>query len=179
MLKELKEFPWYITDQGVIISKKTGKPRIFTKSNAGYYFVNYTSKNGTINRSVHRLVAETYIGEIPKGYCVNHKDGNKTNNRVSNLEIVTYKENIRHAHATGLRKGAPGETNSMSKLTDAKATQLIYDLLAGMTNDVAGEKYGLHPRYVSLIRHKRRWKTLWQSIEGSTTIESTRKSGSE
>lgn len=179
MFKEMKEFPWIITDQGVIISKKTGKPRKLTKNNAGYYFVSYTSKSGTINRFVHRLVAETFIGEIPKGYCVNHKDGNKTNNCVDNLEIVTYKENTRHAIETGLRKGSPGEKNSMAKLDDAKATQLIHDLLNGMSNDEAGEKYGLHPRYVSLIRHKRRWKTLWRHIEGSTTIESTLKSESK
>lgn len=178
MFKEMKEFPWIITDQGVIISKKTGKPRIFTKNNCGYYFVTYSSKNGTINRFVHRLVAENFIGEIPEGYCVNHKDGNKTNNTVDNLEIVTFKENIRHAHETGLRKGAPGEQNSMAKLDDAKATQLIYDLLNGMSNGEAGKKYGLHSGYVSLIRHKRRWKTLWQHIEGSTTIESTQKCGS-
>lgn len=58
----------------------------------------------------------------------------------------------------------------MSKLTNMEATNLIYDLIAGMNNVEAGEKYSLHPRYVSLIRHKRRWKTLWDRIERSTTI---------
>lgn len=121
---------------------------------------------------MHRLVAECYIGEIPEGYCVNHKDGNKLNNRAENLEIVTYKENSQHALRMGLRVGDSGEKNSMAKLSDERATHLIRDLQAGMTNDEAGEKYKLHARYVSLIRHKRRWKTLWQQLEGSTTIES-------
>lgn len=101
---------------------------------------------------------------------VNHIDGNKLNNHVRNLEIVTPKENTLHAMKIGLMSGQPGESNSMSKLTDSEATNLIYDLLAGMNNVEAGEKYSLHPRYVSLIRHKRRWKTLWDRIERSTTI---------
>lgn len=55
---------------------------------------------------VHRLVAEAWIGSIPEGYEVNHKDANKWNNKVSNLEIVTKSENIRHAFENGLNEGA-------------------------------------------------------------------------
>lgn len=172
MIKEVLNFPWYITDSGVVISKKTNKPRAFGVSRGGYYFVTYTSPTGTKNKHVHRLVAESFIGQIPEGYCVNHKDGNKKNNRLENLEIVTFSENIRHAVRTGLKCGDAGESNSMSKLSNDEATQLILDLLSGMSNSDAGDKYKLHPRYVSLIRHKRRWKSLWQQVEGSTTIES-------
>lgn len=55
--------------------------------------------------NIHRLVAETYL-DIPEGKNleVNHKDGNKWNNNLSNLEWVTQKENIAHAREV-LRKG--------------------------------------------------------------------------
>lgn len=43
--------------------------------------------------SIHRLVYETFIGEIPNGYDINHIDENKTNNRVDNLNLMTHKEN--------------------------------------------------------------------------------------
>ena len=60
------------------------------------------SKNGQVR--VHRLVAQCFIGDCPDGYEVNHKDGNKTNNSVHNLEYVTSKENSIHAVKTGLIK---------------------------------------------------------------------------
>ncbi|KAA6472143.1 HNH endonuclease signature motif containing protein [Bacillus swezeyi] len=171
MMKEVEEAPWWITESGIIISKKLNKPRKTFVTPHGYEMIGYTHpQKGTQNFLVHRLVAKYYICEIPEGMFVNHKDGNKLNNHVSNLEIVTPKENTLHAFKFGLNSGQPGESNSMSKLTDEQATNLIYDLLAGMSNNEAGEKYSLHPRYVSLIRHKRRWKTLWDRIERSTTI---------
>lgn len=51
---------------------------------------------------VHRLVAELFISAIPQGMQVNHKDGDKGNNHVSNLEVVSAKENVKHMHDTGL-----------------------------------------------------------------------------
>jgi len=51
---------------------------------------------------VHRLVYQTHIGQIPEGYQINHKNGNKTDNTLSNLELTTPKENQRHAINSGL-----------------------------------------------------------------------------
>ena len=49
---------------------------------------------------IHRVVAEVFdIGDI-EGLCVNHKDGEKSNNAVANLELVTYSENHKHAFKT-------------------------------------------------------------------------------
>jgi hypothetical protein len=53
---------------------------------------------------IHQLVMAAFQGAIPDGYEVNHKDGNKLNNRLSNLEYVTRSENSRHAISLGLRK---------------------------------------------------------------------------
>jgi len=50
--------------------------------------------------SPHRLVVEHFIGKITKGLEVNHKDGNKHNNRVTNLEIVSKSENEKHKYHT-------------------------------------------------------------------------------
>lgn len=53
---------------------------------------------------VHRVVYELFVGPIPKGYDINHIDGNKFNNNVCNLEAVTRSENQNHAFRTGLNK---------------------------------------------------------------------------
>lgn len=68
------------------------------------------SKDGQIGYfMIHRLVAIHFILNPDNKPCVNHKDGNKWNNHVSNLEWVTYKENNGHAMKTGLRTHVLGD----------------------------------------------------------------------
>ena len=64
--------------------------RLTGKNNAGYFII-HLEKCMTI----HRIVAETFLGSIPEGYDVDHIDGDKSNNSVTNLEIVTHQENMR------------------------------------------------------------------------------------
>lgn len=53
-------------------------------------------------RPVHQLVAGAFLGACPEGLEINHIDGNQLNNRMENLEYITHRENILHAHRTGL-----------------------------------------------------------------------------
>ena len=64
----------------------------------GYLRVKMNNKS----YEIHRIVAKFYLGEMPKGLCVNHKDGNKLNNKPSNLEYITIAENIKHSIRMGL-----------------------------------------------------------------------------
>ncbi|WP_034300676.1 HNH endonuclease signature motif containing protein [Bacillus cihuensis] len=68
-------------------------------------YLPYKSPNGYLHvygDLAHRLVVEAFIGPIPKGRVVNHINGRKLDNRDCNLEIVTYRQNTRHAIRTGL-----------------------------------------------------------------------------
>lgn len=101
------------------------KPK--TKKN-GYKEVSLNfglNKNGT-SKYVHRLIAQTFLGDIPKGHNVNHKDGNKSNNSLSNLEIVTFSENQKHAYKLGLIKNNPqkGSKHFLSKTTEEEVLKI-------------------------------------------------------
>jgi hypothetical protein len=70
----------------------------------GYLYVNLCRKSKKKLVQVHRLVAAAFLG-LTDGMVVNHIDGCKTNNHVTNLEVVTRSENTRHAIRTGLMRG--------------------------------------------------------------------------
>lgn len=72
-------------------------------NSVGYPQVDITYSGNRKTRAVHRIVAEAFLGPCPVGMQVNHIDGDKTNNNVSNLEYVTGIENAHHAMRTGLR----------------------------------------------------------------------------
>lgn len=70
----------------------------------GYKVVVLANKGHLKQFLVHRLVAETFL-DNPNNYEeINHKDGNKLNNDISNLEFCTYSENLKHAYKNDLRK---------------------------------------------------------------------------
>ena len=84
----------------------------------GYLCVNLCGEGKNVKLKVHRIVAETFIDNPKNKKEVNHINGNKTDNRVENLEWCSHKENIQHAFRTGLRKTGTNATNSKLSVDD-------------------------------------------------------------
>lgn len=82
-----------------------GKMLNLTDNGNGYLRIRLQSETNEKAYYVHQLVAKAFIENVNFKNNINHKDGNKKNNNVSNLEWVTHKENNIHAVATGLTTG--------------------------------------------------------------------------
>lgn len=95
----IKGFEDYlINKEGVVFSTKRSAVLKTDLTNVGYKRVTLCNEGQTLRMSVHKLVALTYLDGYKEGLVVNHKDGNKLNNHVSNLEWVTHSQNRKHAH---------------------------------------------------------------------------------
>ena len=96
----------------------------YTLNNRGYHSVGIRRKT----HMVHRLVAQAFVPNPDSKPFVNHIDGNKLNNHVSNLEWCTVQENNQHARETGLHKQAVGhKIQYQSKASKAKALANLKD----------------------------------------------------
>lgn len=107
---------YYITDTGKVYTNSRG----FLEQIKGYICNNYNyvhiyKEGKRQNIKVSRLVAMTYIPKLDLTFnIVNHIDGNKLNDNVSNLEWTTISGNTKHAYSTGLAKNAKGIEDSQS-----------------------------------------------------------------
>lgn len=90
-------------EDGIIVSRfgRVIKPQL---SNVGYIRVELNNSGAGKKYSLHRLLAEAFIPNPDAKPVVNHKDGDKTNNSLDNLEWATQSENQKHAYRLGLQK---------------------------------------------------------------------------
>lgn len=106
-----KEYPfnknYIVYDDGRIYSKRFKKFLTPKVNHDGYHRIQIWKDNKCKYIAWHRIIAETFIPNPKNKPVINHIDGDKTNNYVSNLEWCTQSENIQHAFKTGLSKTKP------------------------------------------------------------------------
>ena len=132
-----------IYPNGTIVVLERVKPT--HKSFNGYVMVSIDNKKDSKPYYLHRLVAETFLPRIKGKEFVNHIDGNKQNNDLTNLEWCTHKENLEHAWRLGLRKkfvSLAGERNGNSKLRDSQIEK-IKKLKGKQTLSKTAKQFGI------------------------------------
>jgi hypothetical protein len=105
---------------------------------------------------VHRLVGLHFIPNPENKPEVNHKKGIKTDNRASQLEWNTHGENIRHAHATGLKKNLSGESHPRTSLKHIDVINIRKLYSTGTTLKELSKKY------------KTKYCTIWALVKGKS-----------
>ena len=86
----------------------------------GYLFVLLSVNGVTKNCMIHRLVAETFLHKVDENLEVNHIDGNKENNSVTNLEWCTRSYNLKHSIDNGLRYSQCNIIRGVTMITPTK-----------------------------------------------------------
>ena len=128
-------------------------------SNRGYKRVSL-SKNGSAKKhSIHRLVAISFICNKFEKPCVNHKNGDKLDNRVDNLEWVTYSENEIHSISVLGKTYARGGQLPQTKLTESQVIEIKYILREESFINLSklGRKYNVSRKNISAIRDGKSW----------------------
>lgn len=141
MWKQIRNYNYEINQEGLIRNIKTGKFRKGFKRKDGYVGVQlYLGK--VVNFQLHRLIAEVFIPNPEGKQYINHKNSNRSDNSLDNLEWVTFEENVKHGYESGYASNK-GSKNGFSVLKEKdvleirrkrKEEKLTYQQLANIYN---------------------------------------------
>jgi hypothetical protein len=164
--KFIKIEGYSISNTGKFRNDKTGKILKTYVGATGYYVVNI-KPNGRIGKSyslkIHRLIAEAFIPNPENNPHINHKDGNKLNNIIENLEWITHHKNVLHAKENNLLKFSDGETNGQSVLTEEEVKYIRkmyipFDRKYGMR--ALSRKFNVHHATIERICNNITWNKI-------------------
>jgi len=131
-----------------------------TPDRAGYLRVVLYRGGKRFRVYVHRLVLETFIGDAPSPkHEGNHKNGNKADHRVENLEWITPSENCKHAFRMLGREIIRGEAHVNAKLTRDDVIEIRRLYATGEhTQAELGKRFGVHATTIGLIIRRETWQ---------------------
>lgn len=147
-----------IVNYGIKKALRPSKILKTRKGKTGYYYTVFSL--GKIRKTVkpHRLVAEHFISNPENKPQVNHKDGDKSNNIISNLEWNTAKENVKHAYNNGLSKGVRGEKSHYSKLKKHQVEEIRKKYHKGdISQSNLGKQYNVSQGQIYRIVNNLNW----------------------
>lgn len=138
--KRVPQFPQYEVSNRARIRKYL--PATY-KNKLGYVLVGITEGR---KFWLHQLVMWAFRGERPPGYDVNHKDGNPSNNNLSNLEYISHRDNIRKGRQTKLT------------VKDVRKIRSLWE--AGMNQTQIAKRYPVQTHQIWAIVHRKAWKDI-------------------
>ena len=158
-LKKISGYPGYrVSNTGRVFSDKHGDRKELspTADRGDYVYVTLFKNQQSKKKYLHILVANAFLkDDKPLGKPeVNHKNGNKSNNRVGNLEWKSGSSNTQHAFDTGLATKPKGELNGKSKLTRKQVNKIKK---SKSTLHKLADLYDMSAAGISYIKNGKRW----------------------
>lgn len=108
----------------------------------------------------HRLVGRLFVSGFRRGLVINHKDGNKDNNKAENLEWVTQRQNIAHSWNTGMQNPKAGVEHYAAKLNHAAVLDIRSNAKTAGANQVLARRYGVSPATIHNVISGKTWKSV-------------------
>lgn len=155
------------------VKSKVLRPSI---DGCGYNRIAMPIQGKLVTKKVHRLVAEAFIPNPDNLPQVNHINGDKTDNRIENLEWVTNDENIAHAIRTGLIKMEytdkekkrsinkvikKGSLNGYSKLSEVQVIEIRKKYIPGVyTREMLAKEFDVKMTTIKDVVNKKSWKHI-------------------
>lgn len=159
-MKSVKLFEKYtLYEDGRVFSDYVGRFLKPCVNGRGYLQYGLRVDGVHTNFRVHRLVAENFLeaGEYTE---VNHKDGDKFNNHVSNLEWCSRTHNIQHAYDMDLRKKPEGSKNGRAWISEEVVHEICQRILEGKKTAEIAREFCVNWHNVDAIRNKRNWSVI-------------------
>lgn len=129
--------------------------KIHINGRTGYKFVQLHGNQKMKNVALHKAIADTFLVKPNKDFVVNHKDGNKHNNGIENLEFISNADNHRHAALTGLK--ASGERAGSVKLNKHCVYAIRGLLELGWKRSAISSLFKVSIQCVSDIKNAKSW----------------------
>jgi hypothetical protein len=155
-----------VTEDGQVISGLRSCPRLtpYRNKTTGYLSVSLRVDGKTIRETVHRLVAAIHCDGYQPKFVVNHKNGDRTDNRATNLEWISNDANLRHAQdVLGIRVphlDQNGERNHAATLTEQDVISIKTLRAEGLLQREIALRFGVQQNTISRILSGKRWSHL-------------------
>ena len=152
-------FPWYeVSSHGRIRRAGTGRMLRLPTNTSGYFHIGLYREEGRKHVLVNRLVLLTFLGPQPTGKQCSHKDGNRKNNRIENLEWATKLENERMKATHGTSN--IGQRNGRAKLRESDVREIRSRSALGCLQCDLADEFGVSSVTIGQIVRRERWRSL-------------------
>lgn len=158
-LPEIKDY-YTINTDGQVFSDNSGLMKTRNRAGTNYQIINFQMVNNKKKTfRLHRLVLMAFQPvKNMDSLEVNHIDGDKTNNKLENLEWCTPSENQQHAFNTGLQKARRGSKSNFSKLSKEDIKKIFILREQGYTQQKIADEIGCTRSNISYILNKKTWQ---------------------